>query len=202
MSYQTMESLDPVTLRRVFLLATRQLFSDPECYGDLRDKLSRFIYSDDQKLCTLPVELDFEYNPTTLQPRHAVYVGFADTSFTPLVIDHKADISEDRARITYVQGASTALRLRCVAPVADEPLYLATVATAYYMAMSRVFMLNLGLSRFDLQTIAGPQLVDRAPTRMFEASFTAKLDFHFNIVSVLEGHRLKAYQAVTLPLTP
>jgi hypothetical protein len=202
MSYLAEESLDPVTLRRVFLLATRQLFSDPENYGSLRARLDRYVYSEDLKTSTLPVELDFEYNAVELQPRHAIYVGVGDIGFSSQVLDHRADISEDRAKVTYTQAASTALRLRCVAPVADEPLYLATVASAYYMAMSRVFMVNLGLSRFDLATLSAPQLVDKAPTRMFEVQFAAKLDFHFNIVSTLEGQRLKTFQLTTLPLTP
>jgi len=201
MSGYSAESLDAVSLRRVFLLATRELFSDPVNYGDLSEKLSRFKYSEDAKDSTLIVDLDFEYNPKELQPRHAVYAGLGDVTFDTLVLDHKAEISEDRAKITYVQSAKTALRIRCVAPNADEPLYLATVAAAFFFAMRPVFMDELGLSRMDLSGVTAPQLIDKAPTRMFEVSFAANLAFNFNVISTLEGHRLKAYRLTTTSLT-
>jgi hypothetical protein len=202
MSAYSAESLDAVSLRRIFLLATRELFADPVNYGDLSGKLSNFKYSEDPKESTLLVDLDFEYNPKELQPRHAVYVGLDDVRFTPMVLDHKAEISEDRASITYVQSAETALQVRCVAPNADEPLYLATIATAFYFAMRPVFMEELGLSRMDLIGLSKPTLIDKAPTRMFEVSFAAKLAFNFNIISTLEGHRLKSYKLATTALTP
>jgi len=201
MSGYSAESLDAVSLRRVFLLATREFFADPVNYGDLSGKLSNFKYSEEPKDSTLVVDLDFEYNPKELQPRHAVYVGLEDVQFSTLVLDHIAEISEDRAKITYVQGAETALQLRCVAPNADEPLYLATAATAFYFAMRPVFMAELGLSRMDLVRLSKPTLIDKAPTRMFEVSFIAKLAFNFNVVSTLEGHRLKAYKLATTSLT-
>ena len=202
MSGYSAESLDAVSLRRVFLLATRELFTDPVNYGDLSDKLSNFKYSDNAKDSTLLVDLDFEYNPKELQPRHAVYVGLDDVRFNTVVLDHKAEISEDRAKTTYMQAAETALQIRCVAPNADEPLYLATVATAFYFAMRPVFMAELGLSRMDLVGLSKPTLIDKAPTRMFEVSFVAKLAFNFNVISTLEGHRLKAYRLTTTSLTP
>lgn len=202
MSYLMEESLDAISLRRVFLLATRQLFSAPENYGSLRDRLNRFVYSDDMAASTLPVELDFEYNPAELQPRHAVYVGIGEINFTPNVLDHRADISDDRAKITYTQSAATGLRLRFVSPYADEALYLATVASAYFMAMSREFLENLDLQRFDIANLSAPTLLDKAPTRMFEVSFSAAIKFNYNIVSSVEGHRVKSYHMTTLPLTP
>lgn len=202
MSYLAQESLDPVALRRVFLLATRQLYSDPLNYGDLSEKLSRFVWRPELTDTTLPVELDFEYNPVELQPRHAVYVGIGDCGFSTVVLDHRADISDDRAKVTYMQAATTTFRLRYVSPTPDEALYLATVGAAYYMAMSRVFVRNLGLSRFDLQALSAPQLIDKAPTRLFEVSLVSNLAFNFNIVSTLEGQRLKTFQLSTLPLTP
>lgn len=201
MSYSA-ESLDAVSLRRVFLLATRELFSDPVNYGDLSEKLSRFKYSDDLSESSLLVDLDFEYNPKELQPRQAVYVGLGDVSFDSAVVDHMAAISEDRSQVTYVQSAKTALQVRCVAPNADEPLYLATVATAFFFAMRPVFMDELGLSRMDLAGLSKPTLIDKAPSRMFEVSFVANLAFNFNVISTLEGHRLKAYKFKTTALTP
>lgn len=202
MSYCAQESLDPVVLRSVFLLATRQLYADAENYGDLREPLGRLVYRPELADCTLPVELDFEYNPAELSPRHAVYVGLGDCKFGTAVLDHRADVSEDRAKITYMQNAETTLRLRYLAPTAAAALHLATVGAAYYMAMSRVFLDRLGLNRFDLQVLSAPQLVDKAPVRLFEVSLGANLAFNFNIVSTLEGQRLKTYQLSTLPLTP
>ena len=201
MSYSA-ESLDAVSLRRVFLLASRELFSDPYNYGDLRSKLDRFKYSDIAADSTLLVDLDFEYNVKELQPRHAVYVGLGDVEFSTIVLDHRAEISEDRASITYVQSATTSLRIRCVAPNADEPLYLATTAAAFFFAMRPQFIQELGLSRMDLGKVTSPQLIEKAPTRMFEVSMVANLAFNFNVVSVLEGHRLKAYRLSTIPQLP
>ena len=201
MSGYSAESLDAVSLRRVFLLATRELFSDPVNYGDLSEKLSRFKYSDTLSESSLLVDLDFEYNPKELQPRQAIYVGLGDVAFDSTVVDHMAAINEDRSQVTYVQSAKTALQVRCVAPNADEPLYLATVAAAFFFAMRPAFMDELGLSRMDLAGLSKPTLIDKAPSRMFEVSFVANLAFNFNIISTLEGHRLKAYKFKTTALT-
>lgn len=201
MSYLAEESLDPVVLRNVFLQATRRLYAEPENYGSLRERLKNFRYHAEVAQSTLPVELDFEYNPVTLQPRHSVYVGVGAVGFSTTVLDHRADVSDDRAKITYTQSAATVLRLRFVAPAPDEALYLAVVASAYFMAMSRLFVQRLGLSRFDLNELGEPRLLEKAPTRLFEVPFTANLAFNFNVVSTLEGQRLKTYQLNTLPLT-
>ena len=131
-----------------------------------------------------------------------MYVGLGDVEFSTIVLDHRAEISEDRASITYVQSATTSLRIRCVAPNADEPLYLATTAAAFFFAMRPQFIQELGLSRMDLGKVTSPQLIEKAPTRMFEVSMVANLAFNFNVVSVLEGHRLKAYRLSTIPQLP
>ena len=75
------ESLDAVSLRRVFLNATRELFSNPANFAEYAEELSRFVWSED-KDATLGVELDYVYNPANLSARHAIYVGIEDIKFS------------------------------------------------------------------------------------------------------------------------
>lgn len=187
------KSLDQVTLRKVFLLATRALYSSSDNYGDLADTLKNFIYSEDLEKQTLPVDLDFNYNPTVLTARRAIYVGLEDIEFTPRFINSESRGSEDNASVVFTQSATTALVVRAVSPEADEALYLTTLAGAYYTGMRPMIMKQLQLARFDLAGISKPTLIDEAPTRLFQTTMRANVSFYYSIESTLEGVPLKNF---------
>jgi hypothetical protein len=186
------ESLDAVSLRRVFLNATRELFSNPDNFAEYAEELSRFVWTSG-KDSTLGVELDYVYNPANLSARHAIYVGVEDIKFSTDFINHSAAFNEDRSQTVFTQGAGTALVIRCVAPLPDEALRLATIACGYFFGMRPLFMTELGLKRFDLLTLGKPAKIEKAPTVLFESTLAINLAFNFEITSVIEGHRIKTF---------
>lgn len=191
------ESLDPVVLRRIFLLATQTLFSNPENYGESAEDLSRYLFSEDESKRTLAVELDYVYNPALLSARHAVYVGCSDMDFNAHVLNNNAGINDDRSATVSNQQATTTVGIRFVTPLPDESLRLATVALGYYAGMRVKFMEELGLLRFDLVKISSPSLVEKAPTALYEVTLAIRLAFNFEITSFVEGHRIKTFSVST-----
>lgn len=193
------QSLDSVSLRRVFLLATRELFSHPENFAELSEELSRYKYSTDEKTSSLAVELDYVYNPKNLSARHAVYVGIGDLDFSVEYLDHRAGVNDDRSQHVFVQPAKTSLMIRCVTPLPDESLRLATIALGYFFGMRPLFMQQLSLTRFDLGKLSAPSLVEKAPTALYESVMVATIAFNFEITSTIEGHRIKTFSLATAP---
>lgn len=191
------QSLDPIVLRRVFLLAARSLFSDAKNYGEYAEELSRFVYSEDKVKSTLDVELDYLYNPEKLSPRHAVYVGITDFDFKSEYLNHHMTTSEDGASVVLGQPTTTGVVIRCVTPMPDEALRLSTVSMSFLLGMRRMFMEQLELSRFDLQKVTAPALIDKAPTALYVSTAAAALAFNFEVTSYVEGHRIKTFDLGT-----
>jgi hypothetical protein len=191
------ESLDPVILRRIFLLATQTLFSNPENYGESAEDLSRYKFSEDEAERTLSVELDYVYNPANLSARHAVYVGCGNMDFAAHVLNNNAGINDDRSATVSNQQASTTVGIRFVTPLPDESLRLATIAMGYYAGMRIKFMEELQLLRFDLVQISAPSLVEKAPVALYEVTLAIRLAFSFEVTSFVEGHRIKTFSVAT-----
>lgn len=196
MSYQEQPSLDAVVLRNVLLRATRALFAKPENYGDLADKLQAFKWDpNDEKGSSLQIELDWNFDPHKIGNRQSIFVGIDDIDFHTDFIDHRSDISEDRSRITYTQSATTKAQIRAVSPLPDEPLYLTTVASAYFLAMRPQIMNHFNLTRYDMARLSKTTLVKNTgeALKLYESMLSINLAFNFSIVSSLEGVRIKAF---------
>src|SRR5882672_1429329 len=89
--------LGPVSLRRIFLLLTRIHYSDPAHYGEFKDKMAKFVWSQDDTKRKLFIDYDYNYRPTNLEQRPAVFVGVDDVTYRRVVIDNARNVTEDNS---------------------------------------------------------------------------------------------------------
>jgi hypothetical protein len=195
------ENLDPVQLRRIFLLLLRDVFSTEENYDNEELKHPPVIYSEKETLKTLDVELDFLYDPEKVGPRPGVYVGLGPINFEKKVIGDDAGFSYDNSTHYFTCLANTILQIRHVSTTPDFSYLLANHTTMSLLA-SRPFLLsNLpGLGAFEIQQINPVQLFDPDPVKEFKVDVIFKLVFSFSWSVSLEGHRLKSIET-SLPFT-
>lgn len=203
MSTETAQPLDPISLRRAFLITTRQIFGHPDNYGVLAPLLGKYVYDADETVSKLPVRLDYEFDPEKLggSGTPTVWVGMGDLDLEQLVVNNAARSLEANAGYKNVQRAGAVMAIKCVSGNADEALGLATIAANYYAGLRQLLMDRLGLQNFQVRRIGRPQLVDKAPDRMISSDCTIAITFNFTLNATVEGHRLKTIQITTVPLT-
>lgn len=196
-------SLDPVMLRRIFLMATRELFSTDQNYGDLQDELGKWKWSEDEKIATLRVDLDHNFNAEGLKeyPVPTVWVGVDDFDFSKISVDNVSDLSADGSRTTYTSSCTTSVRISCVSKRGDEALAIATAAAFYFAGMRPMMMNRLGFSAMEVRKVSSPKKVKDAPDRYVSSDCIIALSFNFALITNVEGHRLKTFQVRSVPLT-
>ena len=76
--------LDPVRLRRIFLMLARYHFSSSGNYID--PELSDIVYDDDSQKSTLDIDLDFTYDSEEIGRKPSIYIGTAPFQFQKQVV--------------------------------------------------------------------------------------------------------------------
>ena len=100
--------LGPVSLRRVFLLLTRLHYSDSAHYGEFKERMSEFIWSKDDTKRKLFIDYDYNFRPTDLEQRPAIFVGTDAISYRRVVIDNQRAVKEDNSGVSSSYIAETA----------------------------------------------------------------------------------------------
>jgi hypothetical protein len=186
--------LDPVSLRRIFLLLTRNHFASPEDnFGGVPTAFKKFKYSDDPKEKTVHVDLDYLYKENDTERRPAVFVGVGDFDFETVVLDHYADKSEDNATTEYVNMASTQIVLSHVALSPDEASMLGTISASFYLGIRPAIKNALGTSEFDVKklTKAKPIKGPDAADTQFRSDLIISLRWDNTWETHTESHRVK-----------
>jgi hypothetical protein len=186
--------LDPVSLRRIFLLLVRNHYADPENnFGGVPDCFKQFKYSDNDKERQVNIELDYVFNNYAMQEsRPGIYVGFSDFQFQKQVINNYIDVSDDMATETFFSLATTQLQVQHLSAEADEALQMATITTSFFRGLRKVLMANLkGLKKFEVETLSKVALLDDEADKHFQANMTARLVYHDDWETSIESHRIK-----------
>ena len=185
--------LNPVQLRRIFLLLFRELYSTIDNYSDEEDlKDPPIIYSDKLSKKTLDIDLDFIYDPDEIAQRPGIFIGLGPIQFQKKAIGDIHSHSEDNSKLHYSNFAVTSLHIRHVTTSPDFSYLLANQSVSMVLVLKEMLMNNMpGLAHIELQQISPLQLSDGDPTREFKVDAVFQLHFVFSWASTLEGHRLK-----------
>jgi len=187
------DQLDPVQLRRVFLLLSRACFNSKDAY-DLTSELKdpEIVYNDKASKRTIDVELDFLYDPEKVNEEPCVYVGLGDISFERKGVGDVSGISEDNSTYYYACESSVPLFLRHVSASPDMSYLLANHSLLFYLAMKRLLLSNIpGLGDIKLQTMSKVNINQVEQKRSFRTDVTFILSVIFSWASTSEDHRIK-----------
>ena len=189
---------DPVILRRIFLLHTRELFSDPNNYANYSE-LKELLYTDNKSTRTLDVDLDFVYDSEEISKKPAIYVGTGPINFEKQVVNNSAGTPSDSAFVTTMQ-ARTAINIKHVSNHADVSLMLGALSTNYFGAIrSSIFDNFPDILRYEIKQIAGPNLIEGTKIRSFQTNVTIDLAFDALWSIVRESHLIKSVSIDTRP---
>lgn len=187
-------ALTPVTIRGIFLMLTRLHWSDPNYYGASKAKLGTLIWSKDQKVRTLLVDYDYNYDPARSDLRPAIYTGTADYDFRRVVSDNRHSQTDDRAAESYGMISSTNIIIRHIGATPDESLAMADLTGQFFLGMRKLIQEALKVHGFEVIKIAASKPFERAPAsadQQFMVDLIMNLQYNAVWLIWREGHRLK-----------
>lgn len=188
--------ITPYSLRRMFLLLTRVHYSDSAHYGDMMppDRLGKFIYSKDPKLCTLPVLFDYNYSPKNSDAKPAIYVGTDDFEFLPKVVNNQQGANEDRSGMVYGKEEATHIIVRHTSGSPDETLMLGDLTSQFFLGIREKLQEELNFRSFDVQRLVTAKPFLRGPEEadtQFIVDLVMEVRFNAAWLTLRESHRIK-----------
>jgi hypothetical protein len=194
------QNMDPVHLRRIFVLLLREIYSVPENLENPELKNPAIIYSEKETERTLDIDLDFLYDPERVAARPGIYVGLGPINFEKKVIGDDAGLSEDNSTRYYECMSNVALNIRHISTAPDFSYLLATQTLMALLSARNLLFSNLsGLAAMEPKQVAQIQLSDPEPEKEFRVDVVFNISFMFSWTTKLEGHRLKSIDPVFEP---
>jgi len=185
--------INPVQLRRIFLLITRECFSSEDMYDmdeELRDPA--VVYDESPKKRKVDVELDYLYDAEKVDEVPTVYVGIGDIKFQRKVVGDMHSVSKDNSTKYYANQSDTNLHLRHVSTSPDMSLLLANHTAGFYLAMKNLLLSNIpGMGDFRLDSISSVKLVQAEKARVFRTDVIFGMTTMFSWTTDREDHTLK-----------
>jgi len=186
--------LGPVSLRRIFLLLTRIHYSDPAHYGEFKDKMAKFVWSQDDTKRKLFIDYDYNYRPTNLEQRPAVFVGVDDVTYRRVVIDNARNVTEDNSGTSSSYAAETGIIFRHISMTPDEALALGEMTAMFFTGMRKNLIQQMKLHAFDLVKLSSTKPFLRSseePDQQFVCDTVLRLSYIHDWTTRWESHRIK-----------
>lgn len=183
-------SLDVVQLRRIFLMLTREHFSDADNYYRV-EEMAPLIYHEEPAKRTLDIDLDYVYDFKEADKKPAIYVGTGPVQFAKQVLDNYETASEDGAVRYHTSRGSMQIGLSHIATEADVALQLGVQSLHFFAGIRHLLMGALpNILQYEVLQLTQPQLTDPAKIRNFQVDLQLSLLFNTDWATYLEGHRI------------
>lgn len=182
--------LDPVRLRRIFLLLTREHFSNPE--NHINNYLLDYKYTDEPATRSLDVDLDFTYDTEEIGKKPAIFVGTGPFAFKKQVINNSIEDSQDDSAHFFSTQCTTSIKIKHVTTAADLSMLLATQSLNFFGCIREHLMgLIPGVLQYEITQLSPPTLIEATKIRIFQCDLDIALAFDTLWSSYVESHRIK-----------
>lgn len=183
---------DPVTLRKIFLLALRNHYADPEQnFGGVPKNFKNFKYSDDETERTVDIDLDYVFDNYKLDQRPVIFVGFGNFKFEKQVLNNYIDNTADYAATGFYNITNTQCIIRHVSKEPDEALKMGVITTAFFRGLRTTLMHSFSLKSFEVTQLSKPQMLDNTADKQFEVVAAIELAYQDYWQTFIESHRIK-----------
>ena len=183
-------SLDLVQLRRIFLMLTREHFSNAENYYRV-EEMAPIVYHSDASKRTLDIDLDYVYDPNEVDKKPSIYVGTGPVQFAKQVIDNYETSSQDNAVRYHTTRGSVQIGLSHIATEADLALQLGVQSLHFFAGIRHLLMGALpNVLQYEVLQLTQPQLVKPDRIRNFQVDLQISLLFNTDWATYMEGHRI------------
>ena len=184
----------PTNLRKMFLLLTRVHYSNPDHFGDYRDEMKRFVWTEgEDPTLRIDPEGDFQNEDQAQLPR--IFVGLDHMRFNTPVVDARGYPTEDRGSNEYVERGQTAIRVRHVGSTVDESQTLAEMTSSFFRGIRPMMMEDVGFHRYTISAITNPDPFQKTSTEAFQSlrsDVIIELHYSEDWLVMFDSHRVKA----------
>ena len=193
-------NVDMVNLRRVFLLALRDVYYTERNFDSNELKRDPVRWRKDVTERTIDIELDHLSDPNNVAPRPAIYIGFTNVNFNRMVIGDHEGFSEDNSTEYLECMAATEFVLRHVSNAPDFSYMLGNHSLAMFLLLRKHFLSEIpSLSDVRPLQISGIKLVQKDDRREYQVDVRLALTLNHGWAQHQEGHRLKEVGLTTEP---
>lgn len=164
----TVYGLDPVSLRRIFLLLTRNHYSDPAYFGNLPQSFKKFRYNDNPRDSKLRIELDYAFDPKNQEQPTGIYIGVGPVQSSSRVIDDFNRNNEDLSGATRHQLDQTQIILSHVSASPDEALTLGVLSKAFFQGIGPLLRQRFrNIAGYRILSLSAPQRTEEKGNNVF-----------------------------------
>ena len=183
-------SLDLVQLRRIFLMLTREHFSDAANYYRV-EEMAPIVYHEEPAKRTLDIDLDYIYDANEVEKKPSIYVGTGPVQFAKQVVDNYETASEDGSIRYHTTRGSVQIGLSHIATEADVALQLGVQSLHFFAGIRHLLMGALpNVLQYEILQLTQPQLTDPGKIRNFQVDLQISLLFNTDWATYMEGHRI------------
>lgn len=184
--------IDPVILRRIFLILTRNHYAQPSYFGRVPDSYRNFKYSDLSSESSLKIELDYAFDPKATEQPQGIYVGVGDVKTQKQVVDSYAGAPPDLSGRQHVDTDSTIVTLTHVSKSPDEALQMGVISKGFFQGMRDLIKGKLNLRGYQVVALTSPRMVEAdSQNTGYRVDLAIQLTFSSNWQTQIESHRIK-----------
>jgi hypothetical protein len=187
--------LDPVSLRRIFLLLTRNHFSDPAYFGNLPETFRRFRYNDNPRDASVRIELDYSFDPARREQPTGIYVGVGTVKSQSRVIDDFTRGNEDLSGSFRHQLDQMPVVVSHVSASPDEALTMGVLSKAFFQGMGPLLRARFRqIVGYRVISLTEPQRVtpdEQSSAPYYRVDLTIELTLPSEWETTMESLRIK-----------
>ena len=199
----SVKQLDFVNLRQIFLLLTRDFYSDPKAFNadstDIANNLYKYTYSNkfidplSKNLDTIDIELGYSSSENSVDKtdylknnqKPSIYIDMSDFNYSNVVIDQLTNVDGDNIEKAVI--VDTNIIFSHYANTYDDAAKLASLTTSYFTAMRNYLINNLKLIDFMPVSLKPPQpqiadyKTDAQKYFISQATFNLKFESNYKV---------------------
>lgn len=184
--------VDPLTLRRIFLLLTRNHFAQPNFFGNVPEPFRRLTYDDDPKKAAVRIELDYNFDWETAQAANAIFIGVGDVTSNKQVMDSFEAGNEDLSGRKNVDTDRTRVTISHLSKDADSALAMGIVSKGFFQGMRQLIKQQLGLRGYQVVGLSEPKEIKKGDEiDYYRVDLVIDLVINSAWTTILESHRIK-----------
>ena len=181
-------------IRRIFLLLLRAHYGVGSNYPQEYAHLRNLIWSPDELVATLTLDVINHYDDTQPDQYPGIYVGVASNSSSTQVLGGYAGASDDTSRQIVVSEDVATVRMIHLARNEGDAIDMADMSMTFLKAMAPFFAPDMQASAVRISGYSEARKKMVGAERFYAVDLSAQVTYNRRVATILEGHRIAALQ--------
>ena len=186
-------SLDPISLRRIFLLLTRNLYADPENhFGYSNPEFKKFKYSDNIDERAVAIDISFDDDPRAeAGPELEIDIHFGPFKVEPILLDKYVSTTDTNKDRQYNDRITTQMIIQHRAFRPDDALGMGYITANFYTGIRKLLQERLFLLNFQVDQISDVKRENEEANAIYKVDTISTLVFNMDQDVSEESHKLR-----------